>query len=347
MTFTVTYRAKDGAMREERIEAANRAECMAVCRKRGITPARIAEGVKGRDKRGPRDTARVDARPPSQHRLTGKAAILAAVVLVAIGGGVWWWCGGRGATALPAEKPKAEKPAKPKTARPESAPKTETATNAVAPVKAPETNDTVVATNDPYGGEWHGQKIVSYTVKTNGWSTYERIVTADGKKHGVVGSTVKPIFDNGSDQLLAMAVRSASQETGMPPMPLSPLVESDFLESLKKPIVINDDDSEEVKQLKRDVAQAREDMMDMVKNGMTVQQALEEHFKMSNENVDIRNKAVDELRALVDSGDMEAAATYIETVNATLEKMGIMKLELPEERVRGRKKKEQREETGK
>ena len=30
MTFTVTYRAKDGALREETVEAADRAECMAV-----------------------------------------------------------------------------------------------------------------------------------------------------------------------------------------------------------------------------------------------------------------------------------------------------------------------------
>ena len=29
MTFTVTYRAKDGALREECVEAASRAECVA------------------------------------------------------------------------------------------------------------------------------------------------------------------------------------------------------------------------------------------------------------------------------------------------------------------------------
>ena len=48
MTFTVTYRAKDGALREERIEAASRAGCVAECRKRGIAPTKIAEGGKSR-----------------------------------------------------------------------------------------------------------------------------------------------------------------------------------------------------------------------------------------------------------------------------------------------------------
>ena len=60
MTFTVTYRAKDGALREERVEAASRAECVAKCRRRGIAPTKIAEGrsgksaasPNGRDKRG-------------------------------------------------------------------------------------------------------------------------------------------------------------------------------------------------------------------------------------------------------------------------------------------------------
>ena len=341
MTFTVTYRAKDGALREERIEAANRAECVAACRRRGIAPTRIAEGRSGkgtaspmgRDKRGPSRVGMEDSK-----RTTARW-VAVAVVLAAIVGGVWWWIG-RGepkTTSVQQQgaKPKVEKP---KAEKPQKSAAKSVATNENHVTATTNTVQEAPATNAPYGGVWEGQKIVSYTVKTNGWSTYERIVTADGKKHGVVGSTVKPIFDNGSDQLLAMAVR-ASQDTEMPPMPLSPLVESDFLESLKKPIVINDDDSEEVKQLKRDVMQAREDMMDLMKKGMTIEQALAEHFKMSNENVGIRNKAVEELRAILDSGDEEGALKYMEAVNATLEKLGAMKIEIPEERIRGRKRK--------
>ena len=93
--------------------------------------------------------------------------------------------------------------------------------------------------------------------------------------------------------------------------------------------------------------QAREDMIDLVNKGMTVQEALEEHFKMSNENVGMRNKAVSELRAILDSGDDEGAIKYMETVNPVLERMGIMKLELPEERVKGRKKRTATEANGK
>jgi len=343
MTFTVTYRAKDGALSEETVEAADRAACVAVCRARGIAPVSVREGrasARPSDKSAASSSGRARARPSHGVKLW-RAAILVTAVL-AVGVGVWWFAvrGDRNPTDLSVGTRKCIPPAQ------VGKPVTPKVTNPVpeSADSVPQTNPppkgariSVQATSDPYGGLWHGQKIVAYTVKTNGWSTYERIVTADGKKHGLVGTTVKPLFDNGSDQLLAMAVRT-SQDTEMPPMPLSPLVESDFLESLKKPIVINDDDSEEVKQLKRDVMQAREDMMDLMNKGMTVEQALAEHFKMSNENVAIRNKAVEELRAILDSGDEEGAVKYMEAVNATLEKIGAMKIEIPEERLRGRKR---------
>ena len=43
MTFTVAYRGADGARREEEVEAAGRAECVARCRERGIAPISVRE----------------------------------------------------------------------------------------------------------------------------------------------------------------------------------------------------------------------------------------------------------------------------------------------------------------
>ena len=123
MTFTVTYRAKDGALREERVEAASRAECVAACRRRGISPTKIAEGRSsksaaspmGRDKRGHSRVGTGDSK-----RTTARWMAVAVIAVVAIAGGVWWWYGGSGTTApvekAPAkpkvQKPKAEKPVK-------------------------------------------------------------------------------------------------------------------------------------------------------------------------------------------------------------------------------------------
>jgi len=93
MTFTVTYRAKNGALSEETIEAAGRAECVAECRRREISPMSIREGRASTRLRSGKSAAS----PNGRTKLWG-AAILAAVVL-AVGVGVWRWFSARTVTA--------------------------------------------------------------------------------------------------------------------------------------------------------------------------------------------------------------------------------------------------------
>ncbi len=140
MTFTVTYRAKDGALREERVEAASRAECVAEYRRRGIAPTKIAEGRSGKSAASP--MGRDGARPSrvggvgDNKRTTARWVAVAVVAVIAIAGGVWWWVGGRGVTALPAEKPAKHKVEKPKPApRKEAAPVAETSAPPAKPAK--------------------------------------------------------------------------------------------------------------------------------------------------------------------------------------------------------------------
>ena len=353
MTFTITYRGTDGALKKTSIEAMSRTECAAQCRARGVTPISIAEDKKAKPSASASNWCPAESpqsaggRPNGNTHPLSRLPLWAAIVVIAFAAsvGIWWLLRPRGSTdwtpASPSPCPtNTNGVASHSNAKTSAVPTSVCNRNVQPQVSNPQPSP---PPSDPYGGVWRGQKIVSYTASTNGWSTYERIVTADGKSHGIVGSTVKPLFDNASDQMLALAVRS-TQEGEMPPMPLSPMLEHDFMESLKKEIVIKDDDSEDIKQIKRDVIAAREDMLTMVGNGMTVEQALAEHFKLSNENAGIRAQAVEELRKILDSGDREGAEKYMETVNASLEKMGIMKLELPEERVRGRKWRERTEE---
>ena len=71
MIFTVTYRAKDGALREECVEAASRAECVAECRQRGIAPKGIREGRGGK-----RATPRAPATERGQMKSGGMVAAM-------------------------------------------------------------------------------------------------------------------------------------------------------------------------------------------------------------------------------------------------------------------------------
>ena len=137
MTFTVTYRAKDGALREERVDAANRAECVAECRKRGIAPTGIREGGKGKGRDGARPS-RVGA---GDNKRTTARRVAAAVVVAAIAGGVWWWMG-RGqekpkTASVQQRGPKKPKAEKPKAERAEQRPSVATNATAAQPQPKP------------------------------------------------------------------------------------------------------------------------------------------------------------------------------------------------------------------
>ena len=319
MVFTVTYRGKDGALHDEVIDAADRAGCVAECRKRGISPTKIVEGGKGKD-RDKRGTSRVGAGGDSKRTTARWVAVTALAVAVA--GGVWWWFGGRGATALPAEapaKPKVEKPKAEKTPKAEK-PKPKTAS--VQQQAEPMQPVAAASTNAPSAKD----EVVWRQVSTNTSGVVtERYSTADGKLHRII-THPKRVFENPSDQLIAMALSASKHGGPMPPLPLTDATEKDFLDSLMHPIVINDDDSPDVKELKRDVAAVREQLIDMVKGGMTVKQALQEHQRNVNENAALRDDAMKKLAEVRAEGDKEMAEEFKKKVNQELDKRGIAPL---------------------
>ena len=80
MTFTVKYRAIDGKMREECIEAASRSECVAKCKAQGIAPISVKEGGKV--------SSAETQRREERKALSGKVIWIIAGV-VALGGVLW------------------------------------------------------------------------------------------------------------------------------------------------------------------------------------------------------------------------------------------------------------------
>ena len=326
MTFTVTYRAKDGALREERVEAANRAGCVAECRRRGISPTKIVEGTGA--------NRRQDDGSPSQPRITGNAAILAAVVLAAIAGGAWWWFGGRGAAALPAETParsKAEKPKGRDGARPAKAPVSPTED---APAAKPKADTTAPATNDVR--RYAGQPVVRVDTSTNSAGmVVERLYTADGKRHRVTHFP-PPVFKHASDEYLAILLSTPSGAE-MPPLPdLSrENMEEQFRKSLEDEIEIKPDDPERIKDLKAKVMIVRENMKEMLKEGRGFAEVLEEARKTANENVEVRSQAVAQYYDLLRKGQDGDAEELRKKMNEVLVQMGIEEI-APRQRARGK-----------
>ena len=176
---------------------------------------------------------------------------------------------------------------------------------------------------------WLGVKVDHRRATTNGTMIIETIYTVDGKSHKYYHDTTPQVFDNASDQILALATADAPGGNA-PPLPgLGPNFENEFADSLKKEIVINDDDSPAVKEVKERVKQARQDMLDAMGAGMSAQDVLLEHRKMQENNAALRMEAVNGLKEYLEKGDTEGAQEYVEKMNQALEQMGIMKIELP------------------
>lgn len=184
---------------------------------------------------------------------------------------------------------------------------------------------------------YHGVEIVSSTVSTNmDGAVVERLVLANGEKARRI-TPPKPVFANPSDQMIAMAL-SVREGQMMPPLPENPTLERDFAESLKQPIVIEDGDSESVKELKAGVIEARAYLAEQVSAGKSVRQALEAYQGQMNVKAQGRLQGIQEVeRVRQEEGD-EAAAQYARRINKVFKMSGIP--EISERKSAARERKE-------
>ena len=313
MTFTVTYRAKDGALREERVEAASRAECVAECRRRGIAPTKIAEGKPG--KSGKSGISGISGN-------SGKLWLAIGAALVIVAGGVWWWYGGRGASA-PAEvpaKPKAEKPTTEKPPRAERPkPRTTSVQQQAEPVPPGSTPPQPVVPVP--------ERIVSCTTNASGY-VVERVVGPDGR---TVRRVKEPpsIWETPTDGLINMVLSTRAGQELAPLPPMSNDMDAEFMKSLEKPIKILPGDDERTVAMKKAVEATREEIRGRMEKGEHFADILNTHRELFNDNCNVRASAMRELQRLVDEGDEAQARKYAEATNEILERMGITPLHVP------------------
>lgn len=250
---------------------------------------------------------------PKQQLALGKGALAGLLVVAAAGLAAYFLLPREKPTVKEAttEKPKVIAEVKPAAVQSE-APKA--VSNAVEAVKPK--------------GKWLGFDVDHKEVRTNGTKVVETIYTTDGKVHKYFRNAKPPVLEYASDQILAMV----TQENGggaMPPIPGIKGFENDFGDAVRKEIVINDDDSPEVKALKERVKQARKDMLQLMAEGKSAEEVLREHQTMQKENADMRNVVVTELRKYLEEGDVESAQALCDKMNPILENNGIMRVEMP------------------
>lgn len=323
--YTITYRADDGSIASTTLEAADRAACVAACRARGITPVSIKEGAaksKGGAKSSGVFSPAKERTPQTSTHSNSHAFIrtLALVLaLVAIGAVVWFFFlrAPSGSVRDGNAKSGARVEKGPGPVRHPKAPAASIATNAPAKAVAPEVSASA-ATNEV---------ILSVVTNKSGYIV-ERVQLPDGTTAKRV-HTPPPIFDNVSDQMIAMVV-SVPPGHSIPPLPHDATLDESFRKSLGTEIKILETDTPEVRELKAAVLATRVELAELIKKGYTVQQALDEHCRLANENADVHASALMEIKALLKAGDLEGAQKYAEKMNAALKEMGAPAVPVPQ-----------------
>ena len=310
MNWRVTYRAKDGKQAVEIVEAASRNDVFKVIAAKGISAIRVEEAV-GKAKPS-KKSSRISKRTT--------IAILIGLLAVSCVVGIAYFSIAAKDTPSDTTDSVKRKHA-PSTAIRNIAPQTNS-TRKTATTSKPKS---IVEDSIP-----PREKIVEMiSVITNAdGSVLERFRTADGKIRSRQ-SAPKPVFDNASDQLIAMAASGAASGYAMPPMPVMNNADEEFIKSLEKEIVIKDDDTVEVKALKQNVIAIREEIRQLMSEGHSFAEVIKNHRDIVNHGVEMRREAFRIIKDFIDNGDHEAANECLEKVNEVLAGMGIQGVEMP------------------
>ena len=198
----------------------------------------------------------------------------------------------------------------------------------VATVKPPATNSVVASVKSDVR-LYKGVAVVSSSATTNAvdGAVVERLRLADGRTVKVV-SLPKPLFESPSDQLIAMAL-SAQPGQSVAPMPIDANVEQAFLDSLLSPIRVNDDDPDNVKELKANVLEARAYIADEVRAGKTVREVLEAYQRQMNDVADRHLMALQELQKIKKEYGIEEARAFAVRVNEAFRARGMPEINVP------------------
>lgn len=259
----------------------------------------------------------------NRERETGKFPFrgLVAGVIVVLGAAVaaWWlWPTGESAGETPPPQTKQRI----KEVKPAAAPKA-----APAPTQ-------VVTAPKPSEPEY---KVISAVTNTDGGVVLQ-VVLPDGTPKRII-KPPRQVWHNAADQLIAMAI---SIKPGMTAAPFPTGVsDDDFRRALKQEIVIYNDDTDEIKELKRRVRETRNEILDIMNTThRSFEDILQEHRSEMNDNTKAYQDAVKGLAEVRKNGTEEDVRKYVTVMNAALQQVGAKELpyddERPVQRGRGR-----------
>lgn len=324
MTFEVTYRDRGGRRLTEAVAAADRNALFRDLDARGIRAIRVTEG-------GSRHAGRAAQSGVNVARWGHHALPIVFVAAFAGSIGVWWGMGGGGSNASPdAQRNGASATAERRQPSPNGQKRVKSAqpsiaTNAPGPLGGNVGGKEPELIHLPHLPKKYKVKSVESCVTNSYGQIITSFTTIDGKTHLSTRRARPPAFTHVTDQLLAMALspNGAGRIAPMPGLTADADMSKRFIESLTTPIDISPDDSPALAAKKKAVMEARLEMAEMMKDGMSFEEALGEHQRLVNENAALRGEAMANLRKLCGSGaSAEDMGEYVKVVNEHLESIG-------------------------
>ena len=321
MWFTVSYRCVNGAVMTEAVEAANRSECFAQIRSRGITPINVKEGKSGHvaQQEGNRTAAshsggaRRSAEPkPVKPRRTAAYVFIVALILL-VGGGAWWWFRGND---LPPEEPTPKNSASPKEVK--------TAVKSVTKVK-----DVEPALKPHKGEKWVPKAAPEKTANVKPPEMESQDVINLRELNRKFYGT--PIFKHDSENTIAGILSSTPGDRFLVDQ-LDPGFDRDFKESLNSKIEIFSDDPDDVKVQKEAVIAAKEQLAQILAKGESPGSVMSSIMKDLNEIADYRDKLEDNIRILCKEGSEQDIRDYLSEANKMLSEYNARQIEISPKR---------------
>ncbi len=346
MTFTVTYRDKSGAKREEALEAASRAECVATCRARGVAPIAIRESDgRAASPRRPQsrtigsrinadsarscageallrreDSASAEPKGRASVRASGPyhaadatgrvppryAVSIVLAVLVVLVGTAGLWFFLCGRDARPNQN--LEKPR----------------SSAIPREVTPKSKSTSLKSNQPFIPATKVDKTMSVPIPEVSVVNRLKFLTSLEK------NVRKPTFKRHCNNYIA-GILSATPGERFIDVELADDFDKDFKASLHEPIDILPDDSPVVAADKTALIEARKVIAKMSEEGATPSEVVKEARDELDMIADYRDKLRNNLELLIDNGTVQDVNDYLEEANKLLAEYHALPLSVSED----------------
>ena len=308
MTYTVTYRERDGAKAEVEIEAASRAVCFAQCRARGIAPMSVREGQTGR--------CSASQRTAGSQNFQNKRLFIVLIafgILVLLALGAWWFWGSGETRPSPV-------PAKP------NVPKVANVPN-IHKVLQERPTAVSVTTNAP--GAKTDTKELSVSVQTNRTVRPRFFKPTSTLEDGtIVDVRPPPVIKDPMERALAAVATPGGLAIPFAAA-LRRFSKQELMEMLARNVEFAKDDSEAVVEKKVAVQQVKEQFRSFLKAGKTLDEAIwEVDRQMRMENLR-QASAYKGLAEAVRTGDAALVNRFVEEQNKVLHEQGLRLLTVP------------------